>query len=96
LTNLSPAAAADRGVLYTTDKFEVRKTHTKGYASFATTNIEKGELVISESPLLKATEGEFYFRYEQLTREAKEDFNRLYGWSELSGDPLMAKFMTNR
>lgn len=76
--------------------FEVRISPKGGYGAFATRDIEVGTLVMTEEPLLRAMSGDVFFEYERLTAEQRREYRSLYGWAELSNNPIISIFKTNR
>lgn len=88
--------SAKASPLFTTEYFEVLKTANKGYAAFATKDIPEGTTILTEEPLLKATEASFIFEYEKLSTEERRIFKTLCCFSDLDMHESLARFKTNR
>lgn len=82
--------------LFITPFFEVRKSPKGGYGAFATKDIEVGTVIMSEKPLFRATFGEVFYEYEQLTFPQKVEYRSLHGWSALAKNRVLSIFKTNR
>ncbi|RFU30895.1 hypothetical protein B7463_g5447, partial [Scytalidium lignicola] len=87
----SPSSA-----ILTTDFFEVKYTQDRGFAAFATRDIEYGTTILIESALLEATDGDILREFERLKPEEKNEYLKLSSFDELHKNKVAAIFMTNR
>lgn len=82
--------------LFTTDFFEVRKSPKGGYGAFATKDIEKDTIIMSEEPLFRAALMEVFIEFENLPADKRAEYRTLFGWQGVSDDEILAIFKTNR
>ncbi|KAL5327843.1 hypothetical protein ACEPPN_005549 [Leptodophora sp. 'Broadleaf-Isolate-01'] len=89
-----PSPAND--ILYSTEYFEVRRSEKGGYGAFATKDIEKEIIVMTEKPLFRATFMEVFVELEKLTKEQRREYRTLHGHMRLSNSEDLAIYKTNR
>jgi hypothetical protein len=91
-----PLASYEAPPLFATNFFEVRKSPKGGYGAFATKDIEKDTVIMSEEPLFRAAYIEVFYKYEALSLEKREEYRSLFGWKGVSEYQVLAIFKTNR
>ncbi|KAL2061406.1 hypothetical protein VTL71DRAFT_7679 [Oculimacula yallundae] len=82
--------------LFFTEYFDVRRSKKGGYGAFATKDVEKGTIVMTEKPLFRASFMEVFFELEKLTKAQRQEYKTLHGHMELSDSRELAIFKTNR
>jgi hypothetical protein len=91
-----PLTSYEAPPLFVTNFFEVRKSPKGGYGAFATKDIEKDTVIMSEEPLFRAAYIEVFYKYEALSLEEREEYRSLFGWKGVSEYQVLAIFKTNR
>lgn len=84
------------GAILTTPFMEVRSTKDRGFAAFATRDIEYGTTILVEPALLEATDANILQVFDRLTPEDKRNYLNLCAFDELHENKIAAIFMTNR
>ncbi|KAE9367024.1 SET domain-containing protein [Stipitochalara longipes BDJ] len=92
----SSTSSSEAPPLFVTDYFEVRKSPKGGYGAFATKDIEKDIVIMSEAPLFRAMFMEVFLKFEALPKDLRDEYKTLVGWKELSNHEILAIFKTNR
>jgi hypothetical protein len=92
----STSSTSESTPLFTTDFFEVRKSPKGGYGAFATKDLEKDTIIMSEEPLFRAAFMDVFIEFEKLPADKRAEYRTLFGWKGVSDNQILAIFKTNR
>lgn len=82
--------------LLTTEYFDVRLSNKGGYGAFASKDIKKNTVIMTEKPLFRSTFPDVFIELEKLKRKERREYRTLHGFKGISPVLDIAIFKTNR
>jgi hypothetical protein len=67
--------------MFANEHFEVRESKVAGLGAFATKNLQKGDLILYEAPLVKSDMAGLFSKIDKMTSLEKDIFFSLARWS---------------